>query len=307
MSVEPQPIDTRFKAYRKCTGADASLLWAAAGHGCKPAIPAEMRGLKATGATGSTLGLLLSVDIAMRACSNAGVAAPLLAAMAGVAGLQPYIAPQPQAQPVPVLPPSGVPHARGLTVCFHACHVKRQLAECGLRSAGGVAPAQPEHMVPPLPGALPPNPVPAMSVSQPHSLPYNTLAPAAPPQEEAPQQAQGPAEPVANSAPAEPGMPAAQRAADGTRWCGSSSNSPTSSVSSSGRRRQRRVVRIAQPAARLPATCQGAACPCSMMRGHVLLPPPDLAARPPPPAWQQGGRQWRSHSPMAQGCLQGAR
>ena len=69
-------------------------------------------------------------------------------------------------------------------------------------------------MVPTLPGALAPNPVPVISVSQPHSPPHGTFSPAAPPQQ-APQRAQGAAEPAADSATAMLGGSAAQQAADG--------------------------------------------------------------------------------------------
>ena len=62
--------------------------------------------------------------------------------------------------------------------------------------------------MPPLPGALPPNPVPARRASQLHSPPHGTFSPAAPLQQ-ALQQAQGAAGPAADSAPAEPGAPAA--------------------------------------------------------------------------------------------------
>ena len=89
-----------------------------------------MLDLKANGATSASLGMLLSLDMAISACGNAGVAASLLAALAGVAGLPSYRAPLPQAHPMSVLPPAGMSHVRALTEQFHARDVERQLAEC---------------------------------------------------------------------------------------------------------------------------------------------------------------------------------
>ena len=58
-------------------------------------------------------GLLISVDTAIKLCDEAGRPAPLLAAMAGIAELQPYTAPAlPQAQPL-LVSPSGL----------HTCHM----------------------------------------------------------------------------------------------------------------------------------------------------------------------------------------
>ena len=87
---------------------DAMLLWAAAAQGRKQANQGERRFLVATGALLSDRknAVLLSVDVAIFACGKAGASAPLLAAMAEIAKLQPYSAPPlPQAQPSPALTP----------------------------------------------------------------------------------------------------------------------------------------------------------------------------------------------------------
>ncbi len=71
--------------------------------------------MKATGALlrDRNNALLVPVDVAMSACGKAGMGAPLLAAMAGIAELQPISTPIPsQAQPVQALT-SGV---TGVTV-----------------------------------------------------------------------------------------------------------------------------------------------------------------------------------------------
>ena len=89
----------------------------AAGPEYRPATREELGFLKATGAIGSFAAhaMLISVAKAVRVCAKAEVAAPLLAAISGIAELQPYSAPLPHAHPHKA-PQSGV-------ACFspHAC------------------------------------------------------------------------------------------------------------------------------------------------------------------------------------------
>ena len=63
----------------------------AAGHGYRRATHQELSFLVEAGALGrAPSGLLISVDAAISACDRARVAAPVLAALAGVPELQPY-------------------------------------------------------------------------------------------------------------------------------------------------------------------------------------------------------------------------
>ena len=93
---------------------DVQLLWVADAQGCKPATTEERHFLKATGALLRSTGKawLISEALAVYACGKAGVGAPLLAAMAEIAKLQPYSAPLlPQAQPAPAL-------THGVDACY---------------------------------------------------------------------------------------------------------------------------------------------------------------------------------------------
>lgn len=78
----------------------------AAGHGLRGTTHEELRYLKDSHVLGdaTSKGLLILVDVAIGACGKAGVAAPVLAALAGIPWLQPYTPPLRQAQPL--LPPS---------------------------------------------------------------------------------------------------------------------------------------------------------------------------------------------------------
>lgn len=86
----------------------------AAGHGCKLATPAQLDFLNCAGVH-TRHALLVTVDAAIDACHKAGVAAPLLAALAGVPVLQSHTAPLPQALSL-LAPPAGVPYV----CCAHA-------------------------------------------------------------------------------------------------------------------------------------------------------------------------------------------
>ena len=81
----------------------------AEGPGYRPATREELCFLRAIGALGSraTHAVLISVDKAIRVCAKAEVAAPLLAAISGVAELQPYSAPPSRAHLL-MAPQSGV-------------------------------------------------------------------------------------------------------------------------------------------------------------------------------------------------------
>ena len=129
-----------------CTWSEACMLEAAAGHGRMPATPQELDFLRAAGAITALANrsALISVDIAIRACSKAGAAGPLLAALARVAELQPHTPSLPQATPLPVpsigmacLPPHCLVrlHAQVLRsmlsvrlLCRWACPVHREPA-----------------------------------------------------------------------------------------------------------------------------------------------------------------------------------
>ena len=72
------------------------------GSGLRSVELAELRFLKAVGALSARAnsGRLISVDRAIMACGKLGVAAPVLAAMAGIPDLQPYTAPPHGAHPL---------------------------------------------------------------------------------------------------------------------------------------------------------------------------------------------------------------
>ena len=97
------------------------MLGAAAGHGCRLATPVELDFLWAAGAfvALAKASTLISVDIAISACSKAGAAAPLLAALVRIAELQPFTGPLPQANPLPILP-TGMACLRPSLVRLHA-------------------------------------------------------------------------------------------------------------------------------------------------------------------------------------------
>ena len=86
-----------------CTVMKHGCFGRAVGYRCKRATGDELRFLRAAGALLRLLpnshGLLIPVDVAIRAGAKAGAAAALLEAMAGIPELQPYTAPVPQAQP----------------------------------------------------------------------------------------------------------------------------------------------------------------------------------------------------------------
>ena len=115
---------------------------AAAGHGNKPAKVEERQFLKAAGAIlQSTLASLITVDVAMYACSKAGVGASVLAAMAGIPQLRACSAPSlPQAQPLPAQP-SGVARMPAQTVPGLIGQRVQPEWDC-MCSAGSCAPAQ---------------------------------------------------------------------------------------------------------------------------------------------------------------------
>lgn len=83
-------------------------------HRRRPSTPEEMAFLKAIGAHNGRkgIGLLSCVAGAISACGRAGVAAPVLAAMAGIADLRPYSGPLPPAQPPLVAPSPDEQHAQ---------------------------------------------------------------------------------------------------------------------------------------------------------------------------------------------------
>lgn len=143
----------------------------AAGQSSRRATPQELAYLKACGALPSSAvaGGLISVGTAFTACGKAGVAAPLLAATAGTAELQPDTASLAQAQLLSA-PPPGVMHECHLLCAMHMC--KPQLAECEACNAGSLPLA-----LPPLPATLPPHSTPAGSLSKPHSWSPLLLAP----------------------------------------------------------------------------------------------------------------------------------
>lgn len=129
-SVAERCITSSAEACPKCTGANTSVmvstpleLYAACrglpilmhgcssiadGHGLKKATVEELRFLTAAGIlrTCATNGTLVSLDAAIRACGMARVAAPVLAAMAGIPELQPTPAPPRQAQLLLIAPDS---------------------------------------------------------------------------------------------------------------------------------------------------------------------------------------------------------
>ena len=95
---------------------DARLCWSADSDSWRPATPEEISFLKDAGAllAQASRVVLLSVGTAISACSKAGAAAPLVAAMEGIAGLQPCTAPMPHSQPLLSARSPGVPS-------MHAC------------------------------------------------------------------------------------------------------------------------------------------------------------------------------------------
>lgn len=108
MMVSPHP-EALFHRLKDSKPPDARLFWIAGGHGCRQAEPEELLFFKASGAQKKfgCKGLVIAVDVAISACAEAGVAAPVLAAMAGIAKLQPCTPHLPQVQAL-MPPPSGV-------------------------------------------------------------------------------------------------------------------------------------------------------------------------------------------------------
>ena len=103
VSTHPEALNPRLG----CTCLTHACCGAAAGPGATPATPQVLKFLKTAGAIHklAMLGALVSVDMAVSACGKAGVAVPVMAALAGVPKLKPYTAPLAQTQPL--LAPSG--------------------------------------------------------------------------------------------------------------------------------------------------------------------------------------------------------